>query len=132
MQPYSEELIKELVTVLKESKHFVLEQAPEVFQQIVKYEMVKSLMYLIIGLGFLVITCFSAKGIKTLVKNNEGKDYYQSTGEGLIIALTLTLTFSMIIGIILIADNLSGFVQVIYAPKVFIMEYLVRIGKSCK
>lgn len=115
------EAITDITANLAQAKSFVLSELPDVLQQYLLFNTVKSCGYTVLGL-ILVILCIY--GLYKVIKNSEHD-------EG---KIGLVLSFSMvtIIGGCMFFSNLVEAIQLLIAPKVWLLENLSYILKSLK
>ena len=115
------EAITDITANLAQAKSFVMSELPDVLQQYLLFNTIKSCGYVILGL-ILVITC-----IYWIHRSIESEDYMENIG-GLLIILGVTT----IIGGIMFFTNLVEAIQLLIAPKVWLLEHLSYILKSLK
>tara|TARA_R110000751_G_scaffold62519_1_gene128847 strand:- start:1428 stop:1826 length:399 start_codon:yes stop_codon:yes gene_type:complete len=127
----NDELSKELLSIVKGAKEVGIkatdvlqEQAPILCEEIIKYNII---------LGFIVIVFFSITsliGIKTFMhglnnthmtgyKDDQNEEITQE-GVGICMASGILLVFSLLVIII----GLPDFIKAIFAPKLFLLEYV--------
>jgi hypothetical protein len=115
------EAITDITANLAQAKSFVLSELPDVLQQYLLFNTVKSCGYTVLGL-ILVILC--VYGIYKVIKNSKyGKGKY---------GLVLYFAVFTIIGGIMFFLNLVETIQLLIAPKVWLLENLSYILKSLK
>lgn len=104
-------------------KDFVLDQAPEVIQQLLAWEMVSSLVCMIVGILLLASIPLDVKiGIKAW-KNYEKAPYnsMEASFNGVLLACNIVYIIpALVFGIG--SMNLT-WLQILIAPKVFLLEY---------
>jgi hypothetical protein len=113
-----EELIKELLTTIKDTKSFVLDQAPEVAQELILSARVESAIGLLFILIIISISLwFFKKGLK-LKKEEEGTYCYKHIDcfGGSAIALACTIPF-------ICAMDLACW----FAPKAFLIREISKL-----
>jgi hypothetical protein len=117
----SDDLIRELLTTLQSTKSFVIEQAPDVVQELVHYKLVESLIVCIICI--LAMFAYRYVGIRVW-KYTQTLDSYSDFpfAAGLVavfggIPLTIATLFFL-------ANSASTAIQIYIAPKIFLIEYL--------
>lgn len=112
--------LAELINLTIQGKDFVIDQAPDVINQLLAWEFTISLIGFVFGV---VTTIGSLVLIKVAIKScKEGGLLYDNNMEG---ASCLTV-IPVFIGIMLISFNLT-WVQILIAPKVFLLEYASQI-----
>ncbi len=121
----NEELIKKLIEYLEKTETFVYEQAPDLAQQILSYKLIES------GIeGFVcAIICIIAVTIAFNTYSNPSYDKYDmiSTAafiKGFVSALVSVITF------LISVESFCRMIKITYAPKLFLLEYLVKISKG--
>jgi len=111
-----EELIKELLTTIKDTKNFVLDQAPEVAQEMILLARVESAIFFAVSLFFITIAF-------TFLKNKHLKcDEYSDES---LTYLLMRIVFPIIgfCGVLCAINNLSCWI----APKVFLLKQLSNL-----
>ena len=110
------EALSTILEYTKQSAEFVKEQAPLIAQEIIKYTICSSIVYLLLSLlfGFLAIQLlkFGNRELK--------KDDYSFNGIGSYIAVIIILIFSFV-GTIVHTEQL---IKAVAAPRVLIIEKL--------
>lgn len=115
------EAITDITANLAQAKSFVLSELPDVLQQYLLFNTIKSCGYTLLGLT-LIIACIY--GIyKTIKKPN------YSDKDASIFILLIIFT---IIGGTMFFTNLVEAIQILIAPKVWLLENLSYILKSLK
>lgn len=115
------EAITDITANLAQAKSFVLTELPDVLQQYLLFNTVKSCGYTVLGL-VLVIACIY--GIYKLIKIHD-------FSEGDVAIFILSVIF-LIIGGCMFFTNLVETIQLLLAPKVWLLENLSNILKSLK
>jgi len=112
------ELAKELLVMVKQTKSFVLEQAPDVLQQLVKWKIAESMFTILCGFLLLAGAWRAYKYCKSRISNvcDESAFPVGLLGAG-----------CMMIGCGTIYHNVHSLLQLYMAPKVFLIEYLSRL-----
>lgn len=113
-----EELIKELLTTIKDTKSFVLDQAPEVAQELILLARVESAIYFLFIIIISSISLwFFKKGLK--LKKEEEDTYYNKHIDCFFTsAIALSFTIPFFCGI-----SLACWI----APKVFLIRELSKL-----
>ena len=116
----TDQLIAEILEILKNTKDFVLEQAPLVVQEIYRWSMFSSLFCAICGfIGMCIGGALLFKGYQ--VKKAQTRSYEIDAFPwvfGGAIILTITLSFFMV--------AVLNIIKIHLAPKLFLIEYLSR------
>lgn len=115
------EAITDITANLAQAKSFVLSELPDVLQQYLLFNTIKSYGYTLLGL-ILIIACIY-EFTKQLKKPN--------WSEANVTIVILSIIFT-IIGGIMFFINLVEAVQLLIAPKVWLLENLSYILKSLK
>lgn len=115
------EAITDITANLAQAKSFVLSELPDVLQQYLLFNTVKSCGYTVLGF-IIVILCIY--GIYKVIKSSEYNE--GSTG------LVLSFSVFTIIGGCMFFSNLVEAIQLLIAPKVWLLENLSYILKSLK
>ena len=115
------EAITDITANLAQAKSFVLSELPDVLQQYLLFNTVKSCGYTVLGF-IIVILCIY--GIYKVIKSSE----YNEGKSGLV----LSFSVFTVIGGCMFFSNLVEAVQLLIAPKVWLLENLSYILKSLK
>ncbi len=119
MEEIGKDLAKELLTMLKSTKEFVIEQAPDVVQQLIAYSTVESSICLFVSLVIVVVgASLIRSGLKSLKK-----DKYDDFAMICVVAGSI----SGVVGLTAITINSMALAKVLVAPKIFLIEYLSRL-----
>ncbi len=118
----AERLLKIIADNLEQGKEFVVEQAPDVLQQLILWQKVESLLALCFcACLFLIGTLVFYKNIKIINKAKTIDDVASS-----VIIVTLSGVVS-IFSFVFIPVTIQAYLVVWIAPKVFIIEYLAGL-----
>ena len=130
----NEALQNELVEVLKLGKNSVLqaadiikEQAPELVSQILVWEFVKSFLGFLIFLALLASFVFFSKREVKKIEENDGYEFFDApfpNAVPMIITGLVTLFSFMVISV----ESLA-WLQILIAPKLFLVEYITDLIK---
>jgi hypothetical protein len=104
------ELAQELITLLKSTKDFVVEQAPDIARQILAWELYTSMVWAAICVLAIVLCVFSMCN-----SDDEGV-----IGGGFFVTLVSLICFGI---------QISDIIKVKVAPKIFLLDYLMGIVK---
>lgn len=123
MNPAIEKFIEEMTTILKSGKDFVVEQAPDIFKQVLHYKLAVSITWVVI-----LIFGFSAcwKIHKWIMEEDEGFSVLNDRFGGYIVIGI----FGVIGGVGLIC-NLDTVFEILFAPKIYLIEYFSGLVRSC-
>lgn len=114
----TKELATELLNIIQGTKSFVLEQAPDIIQQMIRWEIAAAVLG--ISLGLLCIIIATIVILKTR-HHEDGFMHHPVPGLGV-----FTLCISSIPLIVINTYNLTF---VVYAPKLFIIKELAGLIK---
>lgn len=117
-----EEIIKKLIQYIDGTKDFLLEQSPEIFKQLVLYGRIKSLMLMLMFPIFIVVSIFIYRKIN---KSTDGSNSwaYDNENECIFLGIIGVILF-MVLGIFFVC-GLDHFVSSWFAPKIYILKYLM-------
>lgn len=102
----------------KQGVDFVKEQAPLYVQELIKYSTVKYTFYTIFSFtGMLLCICSLICGIINLKRCNEDVGF----------PLFMIGIFGLVVFIIAFCININTYWQVTYAPRVFVIDYILTI-----
>lgn len=110
----NEEAVKEIIETVRDSKNFVLAQAPGVAREIITYSRASNILALIVALLFVGL---AAKFVY-LSKASTGDD----GGTGWAIAAGLLF----VIALIVIPLSIDDLIKTYVAPKLYILDYLLE------
>lgn len=124
--PETEQLVAEIATIIKDSKEFVITQAPDVAREIILWAQIQpiiSVMLTVIVSSITVKLCLVTKRSMTSCDNPEVLDfcYFLLTILGLIL--------SCIFAIEAVIDTMRA-IKAIVTPKLFLLDYLAKIVKG--
>lgn len=120
-----DEVIKKLIDYIDGSKDFLLDQAPQMFKEMIKYEYLVSILEAI----FFLILISSAIYILYLSITNPARDKYDSRSyENLLgIVIPSILIVPLILGF---WNGMTTAIQIKMAPKYFLLEKILEKGKE--
>lgn len=110
----TEAAAQELLTVVKDSKQFILEQAPDVVQEIIRWGIGKNCFQLILGTLFLLISW------KLYLAKLKGKEWVDDE----IMPVVLAVGILGVGGALLAPSSIFNLIKIYAAPKLYILEYL--------
>jgi hypothetical protein len=131
--------LRVLLNTFKESKDFVLEQAPDIVQQLIMYTIVERLVLVI--LGIIILSILPIILWKIYVKYNKDvidaiKEIETNTAPRYVLSSAKVDPFEYVVtgvlsslfvgfpGFFLISNNLQTLLKAWIAPKIFIIEYI--------
>lgn len=106
------------------------EQVPDLVAQILRWEFVMSLGWWLIGIMCMVISYKCIKRILVTVKKEQERSGHYYTDSS-----TTKVTISSIIGVITLVAGIGNFfssydwLQILVAPKLFLVQYITRLIK---
>jgi len=115
-------LMNFLLSTAKDIKDFTMDQAPGFAKEIVRYGMVSSYTYTIIGLTFMIL---AAKLISKAIKTNARESL---SAEAKQVVYGLSGGLFIFVGVIMFFCNLNTAIKTTIAPKVYLINQLT--GKN--
>ncbi len=125
MEKIGVELATEALNILKGTKEFVLDQAPDFMRQVLAWSMAESVIEIVAGVIGLSVGLYLIIGISYPEWNI--KTYEQKEGE-MILSGIAGLVLS-VVGSIASLGGLYCAVKIHYAPKLFLLEYFASLVK---
>jgi hypothetical protein len=119
-----QEALAEIINLTLQGKDFAIEQAPDVVSQLLAWNMVCSLILSAIGIIMLILTAVFLK--KVIPAFGKGGWVYDNDLEGVPI---LVVGIALMVAILIISSNLD-WIQILIAPKVYLIEYNQRKEKE--
>ena len=121
------EVLKKGLETAEKTGNFIVEQAPDLIRQLLIWKTVEYSVCVIIGISLIVYFYRWTKKVAKEIKENEDnfEDYFVGSIANIFIAFG-QLTF-LIIGMILIAENLQELIQIVFAPKIYLIEYSAKL-----
>lgn len=120
MEQIGKDFALELLNALKSTKLFVIDQAPDVLKQLVHWKLADNSLMVLVSTA---LFCIVIKYAKKFWKQTED----DGAAQGVIILTSIV--FSLIVGGLFL-NSLFNLVQVLFAPKIFLLEYLAKLVKS--
>lgn len=120
-----DEVIKKLIDYIDGSKDFLLDQAPQIFKEMIKYEYLISILETVLFIILLSATLY----ILYVSFTNPARDKYDSRSyENLLgIIIPLMLIIPLILGF---WNAMTTAIQIKMAPKYFLLEKVLEKGKE--
>ena len=121
------EILKKGLETAEKTGNFIVEQAPDLIRQLLIWKTVEYSVYVILGISLIIYFYRWTKKVSKEMKENEDdfEDYFMDSFANILIAIgQLSL---LIIGIILIAENLQDLIQIVFAPKIYLIEYSAKL-----
>ena len=121
------EVLKKGLETAEKTGNFIVEQAPDLIRQLLIWKTVEYSVCVIIGISLIVYFYRWTKKVAKEIKENEDnfEDYFVGSIANVFITFG-QLTF-LIIGMILIAENLQELIQIVFAPKIYLIEYSAKL-----
>ena len=135
MSKTDEQLAKILqkgIEVAEKSGHFIIEQAPDLIQQLIIWKSVSYIFNILVGLSLLYACYQWYKMVKNKIEknnnnNNKGilwdEDFEDYPG------LIIGGLFIVIISISILFISIHNLIQIIIAPKIWLIEYTMNLIK---
>ena len=121
------EILKKGLETAEKTGNFIVEQAPDLIRQLLIWKTVEYSVYVILGISLIIYFYRWTKKVSKEMKENEDdfEDYFMDSIANILIAIgQLSL---LITGIILIAENLQDLIQIVFAPKIYLIEYSAKL-----
>ena len=121
------EILKKGLETAEKTGNFIVEQAPDLIRQLLIWKTVEYSVYVILGIYLIIYFYRWTKKVSKEMKENEDdfEDYFMDSFANILIAIgQLSL---LITGIILIAENLQDLIQIVFAPKIYLIEYSAKL-----
>ena len=121
------EILKKGLETAEKTGNFIVEQAPDLIRQLLIWKTVEYSVYVILGISLIIYFYRWTKKVSKEMKENEDdfEDYFMCSLVNIFIAIG-QLTF-LIIGMMLIAENLQDLIQIVFAPKIYLIEYSAKL-----
>ena len=123
MKDISKELAEELLTTLQSTKEFVLEQAPDVVQQVLAWAVWSSGLGIVAGLGLIAGSLYLFKLAKRWYNEDKG-----SFKDSEVIPFVFGLVCA-VWGVTAACLNVATLTKALVAPKLYLIEYLGGLVK---
>ena len=121
------EILKKGLETAEKTGNFIVEQAPDLIRQLLIWKTVEYSIYVIMGISLMIYFHRWTKKVTKEMKEKKDdyEDYFMSSFANLLIAVG-QISF-LIIGIVLIAANLHSLIQIVFAPKIYLIEYTAQL-----
>lgn len=121
------EILKKGLETAEKTGNFIVEQAPDLIRQLLLWKTVEYSVYVVIGISLILYFYRWTKKVTKEMKENEDdfEDYFMGSIANIFRALG-QITF-LIIGMILITENLQDLIQIVFAPKIYLIEYSAKL-----
>ena len=117
------EILKKGLEVAEKSGNFVIEQAPDLVKQLITYKTIEASIYVLIEITLIYLIVRYLKYLHK--KNNEDSDFIFDN-EFHIIGMVITLIMGIILFFAFIND-ISDLIKLIFAPKIYLLEYIAKL-----
>ena len=121
------EILKKGLETAEQTGNFIVEQAPDLIRQLLIWKTVEYAVIISIGIALLIFFFKWTKkvGREMKEKDYDFEDYFMDSFANIMIALGYLSAF--IVGIIMIGDNLQNLIQIVFAPKIYLIEYTAKL-----
>ena len=121
------EILKKGLETAEKTGNFIVEQAPDLIRQLLIWKTVEYSVYVILGISLIIYFYRWTKKVSKEMKENEDdfEDYFMDSFANILI--TIGQLSLLITGIILIAENLQDLIQIVFAPKIYLIEYSAKL-----
>jgi len=121
------EILKKGLETAEKTGNFIVEQAPDLIRQLLIWKTVEYSVYVILGISLIRYFYRWTKKVSKEMKENEDdfEDYFMDSFANILI--TIGQLSLLITGIILIAENLQDLIQIVFAPKIYLIEYSAKL-----
>ena len=121
------EILKKGLETAEKTGNFIVEQAPDLIRQLLIWKTVEYSIYVIMGISLIIYFHRWTKKVTKEMKEKKDnyEDYFMSSFLNLLIAVG-QISF-LIIGILLIAENIHSLIQIVFAPKIYLIEYTAQL-----
>ena len=118
------EILKKGLETAEKTGNFIVEQAPDLIKQLLIWKTVEYSIYVIMGISLII---YFYRWTKKVSKENEDdfEDYLMGSVSNIFIAIgQMTI---LIVGVLLISENLHSLIQIVFAPKIYLIEYTANL-----
>ena len=121
------EILKKGLETAEKTGNFIVEQAPDLIRQLLIWKTVEYSVYVILGISLIIYFYRWTKKVSKEMKENEDdfEDYFMDSFANILI--TIGQLSLLITGIILISENLQDLIQIVFAPKIYLIEYSAKL-----
>ena len=117
------EILKKGLEVAEKSGNFVIEQAPDLVKQLITYKTVETSICVLIEITLMYLIVIYFKYLHK--KNNEDSSFIEVNSFH-IGGMLISLVVAIFMFIAFIAD-ISNLIQLIFAPKIYLLEYIAKL-----
>ena len=121
------EILKKGLETAEKTGNFIVEQAPDLLRQLLIWKTAEHAIFISIGIALLIIFFRWTKKVGREMKENDDdfEDYFMGSIAKMFIAIGYLTAF--IVGIVMIGDNLQDLIQIVFAPKIYLIEYSAKL-----
>lgn len=115
---------REMLSLLRGTKAFVLEQAPDIMRQVLAWQAAEAAIYLATAIVLFALLPRTYRAAK-----KGWSEQYDSSGESGVMAVCAS-TAILVMGFVAVLcahESIFTLVKIHYAPKVFLIEYFARL-----
>ena len=117
------EILKKGLEAAEKSGNFVIEQAPDLVKQLITYKTIETSICVLIEITLMYLIFIYFKYLYK--KNNEDSDFI-IYDEFHIIGMIITSLMGIFLFFAFITD-ISNLIQLIFAPKIYLLEYIAKL-----
>lgn len=117
------EILKKGLEAAEKSGNFVIEQAPDLVKQLITYKTVETSICVLIEITLMYLIFRYFKYLYK--KNNEDSDFIPENafhGVGIIITSLMGIFLFFVF-----INDISNLIQLIFAPKIYLLEYIAQL-----
>ena len=117
------EILKKGLEAAEKSGNFVIEQAPDLVKQLITYKTVETSICVLIEITLMYLIFIYFKYLYK--KNNEDSDFIPENafhGVGIIITSLMGIFLFFVF-----INDISNLIQLIFAPKIYLLEYIAKL-----
>lgn len=121
------EILKKGLETAEKTGNFIVEQAPDLIKQLLIWKTVEYSIYVIMGISLIIYFYRWTKKVSKEMKENEDdfEDYFMDSVSSIFIAIGQMII--LIVGVLLISENLHSLIQIVFAPKIYLIEYTANL-----
>ena len=121
------EILKKGLETAEQTGNFIVEQAPDLIRQLLIWKTVEYAIYTSLGIALLIFFFKWTKkvGREMKEKDYDFEDYFMDGFANILIAIGYLVAFT--VGIVMIDENLQDLIQIVFAPKIYLIEYTAKL-----
>jgi hypothetical protein len=120
-------LLKDAQQAGKDAASFIQEQAPDLVQQLLRWKLVEGIAAFVVGVLCVLATYFLVKKTFSYIEKDEA---YYSTRDVVWVPVGLGGGTLGIFGLCAAHQGVWQVLQVTFAPKIFLIEYVAKLAGS--